>query len=767
MNNWVKSIGIRFRKFFLLVEKSLKSKAGFRGTRIVLLFMVLLLLNIFTPRKSVDVSNLGGPKEGDIAPENVIAPFTFFITKPQSELESDQEAAGSAVLPVFDLDEKKEEEVLRKIKQFFKDVEKIAKNKEMPEEEKIERVQSLSGGGLTAATIFRLLSESASKDKNGDISKTLQNLLKEVFRKGVIRNKLAYRPKLRGVIIRLEDVETPKGPGEIYDRSEAILKIREEGARLYSGDPEKVETLVELASAFLEENLHYNEIETKKRQTRARDGVSQTKGTVLKGEMIVRAHDPVTKEVVDKLRSLREAKGNDKPRPQKFLSHLGRNGIFLLLIFFFGLYLEVSKPEMWKRFSSLLLLSLITCAVIGLSSLVLFLSPSGEYKEAYLFLFPVPFAVTLVAILLGREIGVALTVLLSLLLGIYTDLRFVGSLVALAGGLAGVASVKGLIHRSQFYKTFLFIITGQILAILSLDFLRLKPPTVIRIDVLFGLINGFFSTLLLIGLLPFFERIFKITTNLTLLELSDMNRPLLRKLAVQAPGTYHHSLVLGSLSEAAAKSIGANPLLARVSSYYHDIGKMKKPQYFIENQSGIKNPHDEITPEMSSLVVSSHIKEGVDMAKEAGLPQRIIDVIQEHQGTTLMKFFHEKAKSKNSGKNVDESQFRYPGPKPSTQESAIIMLADTIEATCRSLENPTPTRLKEAIQESLERRLRDGQLDSCNLTLAQLRKIGDAFFPVLVGIFHPRIEYPADTQNPPRSTAQPTTSQEEKPNAKG
>ena len=225
-----------------------------------------------------------------------------------------------------------------------------------------------------------------------------------------------------------------------------------------------------------------------------------------------------------------------------------------------------------------------------------------------------------------------------------------------------------------------------------------------------------------------------------------MNRPLLRELAVQAPGTYHHCLVVGSLAEASAKTIDANPLLARVASYYHDIGKMKKPQYFIENQTGIKNPHDGLTPEMSTLVVTSHIKEGVEMAREARLPQRLIDVIREHQGTTLMRYFHEKAKERNSEENVEEILFRYPGPQPTTQESAIIMLADSIEATCRSLENPTPTRLKEVIQETLDNRLRDGQLDSSDLTLAQLRKIGDAFLPVLIGIFHPRVEYPAESK---------------------
>ncbi len=744
------------RRSSILIERALRSKAGFLGIRIGLLIGVLFFFNLFTPAKGMEEVTL---KQGDIAPEDVIAPFTFFITKTQTELEAEQEAAASAVLPVLDFHKEKRQKVLKRIKQYFTEVERIRKGKGNLEE-KIEKVQSLERA-LSAATITRLLSETSRQEKKAGMSKTLQNLLKEVLEKGVMKDKKAFRHKWRGVVIKRGDGESPKGLGEVLDRSEAILKIREEGARHFSEEPERVETLVEMASSFLEENLYYNVEETKKRQGEARKEVSKVKGTVLMGEMIVRAHDPVTREVVDRLRSLREAKGNEKPRPVKFLTKIRRNGLFLLLLLFFVLFFQMSKPEERERISTLLLLALIFCMVMGISSLILRFSPA----ESYLYLFPVPFAATLVAILLGREIGVALTVFLSLLLGLYTDLRFSGSLVALAGGLAGVASAKGLTHRSQFYRTLLFITSAQILAILSLGLLKMKAPEVILKDSLFGLFNGVFSTFLIIMFLPIFERVFKITTNITLLELSDMNRPLLRELAVQAPGTYHHSLVLGSLAEAAAKAIDANPLLARVASYYHDIGKMKKPQYFIENQSGIKNPHDGLTPEMSTLVVTSHIKEGVEMAREARLPQKIIDVIREHQGTTLMKYFYEKAKEKNSGENVDESLFRYSGPKPTTQESAIIMLADTLEATCRSLENPTPTRLKEAIQETLDRRLRDGQLDSSNLTLSQLRKIGDAFFPVLVGIFHPRVEYPAEPDRPRPS--QPSPLREEKKNAKG
>lgn len=745
---WKKKAEIRLRRTSLFFEKLFQSKWGFWGSRISLLVALLFLLNLFTPIPGEEEVAL---KEGEIAPEDLIAPFTFYITKSPGELEAEQEAASRDVLPVFDLDEEKEGKILERVEQFFQDVEKIGKGKEIMEV-KIQRVQS-NLNDLSASTITELLTEPYQRERKKGLSHALQSLLKEVLEKGVMRDKKAFK-QARGVEVRKEEGSFSLGLRDILDLSESSLKIREGATRFFPGNFERMDGLVELASAFLEENLLYNDAETRKKQTQEREKVSKIKGVVKHGEMIIRSHDPVTREVVNKLRSLRDAKGNGNPEPVKFASHIGRNGFFLLLLMFFALFLRRAKPEEWNKYSTLLLLSLIISGVMGLSSLVLLssqnllFSPLGISQEAYLYLFPVPFASTLVAILLGQEISVALTVLLSLLLGLYTDLRFTGSLVALAGGLAGAASVKGIVHRYQFYRTLLFIILAQITTILSLDLMRMKVPEISMNDYLFGSLNGIVSTFLTIMLLPLFERLFKITTNITLLELSDMNRPLLRELAVKAPGTFHHSLVLGSLSEAAAKAIGANPLLARVSAYYHDIGKMKKPQYFIENQSGIKNPHDGLTPEMSSLVVFSHIKEGVEMARDAGLPQRIIEVIREHQGTALMRYFYEKAKMRNMGKGIEESHFRYPGPKPSSSESAIIMLADTLEATCRSLENPTPTRLKEAIQETLERRLQDGQLDSSDLTLRDLRKIGEAFFPVLVGIFHPRIEYPSETNSP-------------------
>jgi len=243
------------------------------------------------------------------------------------------------------------------------------------------------------------------------------------------------------------------------------------------------------------------------------------------------------------------------------------------------------------------------------------------------------------------------------------------------------------------------------------------------------------------GLLIFYEKVFKVTTDLTLLELSDFNHPLLKELSSKAPGTFHHSIIMGNLSEAAAESIGANSILARVGCYYHDIGKMSKPQFFIENQLDQNNKHNELNPTMSTKIIISHVRDGIEMAKKHKLPQQIIDFIPMHHGTTLVAYFYDKAQS-SSKEEISDQTYRYPGPKPQTKETGIVMLADAIEASTRTIEEPSPQKLENNIREVIRRRFMEGELDECDLTLKDLTKIKDSFLKILVGIHHHRLKYP-------------------------
>ena len=257
----------------------------------------------------------------------------------------------------------------------------------------------------------------------------------------------------------------------------------------------------------------------------------------------------------------------------------------------------------------------------------------------------------------------------------------------------------------------------------------------------FGLMNGFLSPIFAYGLIMIFEYLFNMTTDMTLLELSDLNHPVLRQLALQAPGTFHHSLMVGNLAEAAAEAIGGYGLLARVGAYYHDIGKMEKPEYFVENQARGRNPQERLTPTMSALVLLNHVRRGSEMARELRLPQVVEAFIHQHHGTSLMTYFYQKAIEQRK-ENVADTEFRYPGPRPQTKETAVVMLADAVEATSRTLKDPSPNRIRQIVDHIVDERFRSGELDASPLTLQDLSKISDAFYKILNGLFHRRIEYP-------------------------
>jgi putative nucleotidyltransferase with HDIG domain len=260
----------------------------------------------------------------------------------------------------------------------------------------------------------------------------------------------------------------------------------------------------------------------------------------------------------------------------------------------------------------------------------------------------------------------------------------------------------------------------------------------------FGFSGGLAAAVMVTGIVPLVESIFRYTTNIKLLELANMNNPVLRDLMVQAPGTYHHSIIVGNLAEAAAENIGVNPLMARVAAYYHDIGKIRKPLYFIENIGAQENRHDKLAPSMSALILMAHVKDGAEMAHEARLGKALNDIIREHHGTSLMKFFYDRAKSKADPgvEQVDERDYRYPGPKPQTREAALIMLADAVEAASRTLTDPTPARVQGMVQKIINNIFIDGQLDECELTLKDINNIAKSFNLVLGGIFHYRVDYP-------------------------
>jgi putative nucleotidyltransferase with HDIG domain len=360
------------------------------------------------------------------------------------------------------------------------------------------------------------------------------------------------------------------------------------------------------------------------------------------------------------------------------------------------------------------------------------------------YLSPAPAAAMLIAILIDARLAYFVSMMLSILIGLTSpgaQLHF--TIAAFVGSVTGVYRINKLAQISDLVKIGLSIALVNATAVLSLSLINTDITWEMGLSgIVMGAAAGILAAVLTIGALPFLENAFSITSTMKLLELSNPNHALLKKLFLEAPGTYHHSLMVGSLAEATAELIGANPLLTRVGAYYHDIGKMRRPEYYVENQRGDANPHESIAPALSAVIVISHVKEGLAMAKEYRLPPEIMAFIASHHGNSLTEYFYNKAVREDGRENVNQADFRYPGPLPHTKEAALVMLADSTEAAVRSLPEPTKDKIRLMVHQIVKSRLADGQLDESDLTLKDLDVIIEQFCQVLEGIYHKRIAYP-------------------------
>jgi len=342
--------------------------------------------------------------------------------------------------------------------------------------------------------------------------------------------------------------------------------------------------------------------------------------------------------------------------------------------------------------------------------------------------------------------GVAAIVVLaaSVIVALIAGVKFNIFLVSMVGGIAAICTVNNARHRSQIVRSGLYVGILNFITICALGILSNFEAQVFLKQGLWGIASGIISAAITMIFLPILESAFKLTTDIKLLELADLNHPLLKMMVTGATGTYHHSLVVGNLAEAAADAIGANSLLARIGSYYHDIGKIEKSEYFAENKRASADIHQRLSPSMSSLIITNHVKDGVELAEKHKLGSALKDIIEQHHGTSLITYFYHQAVEKSQAEGlISEEGFRYLGPKPQTKESAIVMLSDSVEAASRVLQNPTPQRLKELVRKIVNNKFIDRQLDECSLTLKDISKIAASFVKILTGIYHSRVEYPS------------------------
>jgi cyclic-di-AMP phosphodiesterase PgpH len=429
---------------------------------------------------------------------------------------------------------------------------------------------------------------------------------------------------------------------------------------------------------------------------------------------------------------------------------VGFSLVIPLVLFLVALYLfYMDKAQSWI----FLRLGLLLALIVFITNAVM------SYTSISIYYIPVPAVAMLVVLLLDDlQLAFISALVSSMTVGLLAGNRFDLTMVYFTGSLIGALCVKGARTRGKLINSFFFVVLVQATCVMlfhpNKEFIITKDFVSLYLQPLF--VNGILSALGVMATLKIFENLFGVVTNFSLLELSDFNHPLLKRMILECPGTYHHSLFVSNMSEAAADSIGANALLARVGAYYHDIGKLEKPEYFTENQIFEHNRHDDLEPSMSRLVILKHVKNGLDMAKRYKLNPVITDFITQHHGTSLMYYFYQKAVADTSeNSKVNEEDFRYPGPKPQSRETAIVLLADSVEGACRALEDPTPTRIEETVSKIINNKFIDGQLDECNLTLKDLERINATFSRILSGAYHTRVKYPekkdANTNNRKKS----------------
>lgn len=457
---------------------------------------------------------------------------------------------------------------------------------------------------------------------------------------------------------------------------------------------------------------------------------------VVKGQPILMKGDLVTEEQYQLLKDCKlvETKGN------RLLISLAL-GIFSLFLMGIGLlYLYLYKRSFLKQEKMLYLLALIAIIILVVAKVLTLPKEPSLY-----YLIPVALASILFSVLLDYELALVFTVLLSLFVAVIAGYDLSLAIYYILSGGAAIFSVYRMANWKQLLRTTIIVAAVNFFAIITLGLLfgGNTFQTIISFGAM-GLANALLSTVFANGILPFLEHIFGITSSFSLLELSNPSQPLLKRLLIEAPGTYHHSIIVGNLAEAAAEAIGADKLLVRVGAYYHDVGKIRRPYFFVENQIAQDNPHEKLSPSLSTLIIISHVKDGVELAKEYGLPAIIRDIIEQHHGTDLIRYFFHRAAEvyQEEKETVLEADYCYPGPKPQTKEAALVMLADSVEAAARAMSKPTPAKIEGLVQRIMQERMESHQFDECNLTFRDLDRIKTAFLKVLGGIFHHRIEYP-------------------------
>ncbi|MBN2185340.1 MAG: HDIG domain-containing protein [Candidatus Krumholzibacteriota bacterium] len=704
------------------------------GRNLSITYMVIFVvvsIFLFPPtRKNKEIQY----REGDIASTDVIAPFIFSVPVSQQEKEINRAKARVGVPPVY----RKKDDVIRHLpddlKGFMARIAEITAVDSLSDEEKISLIRE-TAPALGKDDIGLLL----SKDRRDRILREGLKLQQSFFSKGIINDDTPLRRRDYVHVTVISDAGESLVPSSPLIRQSDLERIiLDSASKVFSKDDKTIKIFYSILRSHLMPNLVFDLDETLKRRNDKVEKVPEA-FTVSENQRIIAKHDKVTGKQVEILKALE----SNRTRVELQTSLWKRMGaytgkIIRILILTLILWVALMKfdrkvvtepAKLTLAFITLLFFLLLTALVMRLS----FLDP---------YLIPVAFVPLVITAFFGVMTAMIFSIFASLVLITHIGLPAGLVFISIIAGGAAIISISQLRERKNFYSIFLYVAMAYIVGITSFGLTEGIGLRGFLLGALWGITNAFTCTVLVMFLLPIFESLFNVMTNFSLMELSDLNRPLLKKLIIEAPGTYHHSMLVGNMVEAAAEEVGANGLLARVSAYYHDIGKLAKPEYFFENKGDNLNKHEKLSPTMSALILASHVKEGVELAKREKLPGVVIDAINEHHGTTVMAFFYNKALEFDSHDSVNIDDFRYPGPRPHSKETALIMLADSSEAAARSLKEPTASRIRTIVSRIFETRMNDGELDYSGLTLNDIAVIKEKYVQFLTRFFHPRISYP-------------------------
>ncbi|GHC04219.1 HD family phosphohydrolase [Cerasicoccus arenae] len=711
------------------------------------------------------------PKQ--VAKVRIVADFPFSF---ESKLETERarQQRRQRVLPRYRLDQKPFQEFSTAIDglnsaletELMPELANLPRNEWPPVIDQFTATYGAETGLTVSADDLAILLDKTTPEERASLLREGSLALRDVMHDGVFEQPASATTSMDGSL--LVPMVVIGGRGDNIQSEEEAARLLNINLAGLGDDLSLSRALYRIFQKGLKPNLEYDVETTESIKEQAAAGVEPVHVVFLQGQVIVEPGNIVSLEQVEAVAAYREQLTKSAEIVWGFNATLVHRSVMTIVLMLCGILfmqtvfsLNGRSNRRFGLIATVLIINLLLLRVIQQFGETSFFGGNSSLLAMLPFAAPVALGAIVMAIMVGPRPAALITIAVSALHSLMWGGAIDSFLVSLLGGMVAIYFAREVRLRGKLMRASLA--SGLVVALVAafLGFLNELPPITVGQQVLTAIGAGLVTGVIVIGLLPIMEHIFKYTTDITLLELTDFNHPLLRKLQMDAPGTYHHSLMVANLAERAANEVGANALLCRATSLYHDIGKTVKPEYFTENQHEGYNPHDELTPAMSALIIKSHVKEGVDMAKQHKLPDIFIDIIRQHHGTTLIKYFYSKACNRQqqtvlplqSGtsnppferpEDVDESTFRYEGPKPEFLESAIIFFADAVEAASRSLKKVTPQSVEELVDSIFSARLDDGQLDNAPVTVAQIRKVRDSFCFTLLNMLHSRVQYPKD-----------------------